>query len=95
MSLPEWLDLTKIGSTAVILMAIINYFKSGIPEKLIQYITVIIGILISILAELYVGAALNWVRAILNGVLAAVLADTGYKFLKGSPFEIGSKKNEK
>ncbi|OFY39606.1 MAG: hypothetical protein A2Z69_00225 [Bacteroidetes bacterium RBG_13_44_24] len=84
MNLPEWLDLTKIGAIGIILLAVVQYIKAHLPEKWIWLITIVLGVVISIVSELYIGAdPINWIRAIVNGVLAAVIADTGYQFLSG------------
>ena len=67
----------------VVILAIIQYTKKLLPEKWIPLIAIGIGILISIAAEYCTGGVKNWVLTIINGVLAAVLADTGYSFLSG------------
>lgn len=96
MSLPDWLDLGKIGQLGIIIMMIVQYIKAQIPDKYIKYVAIGIGILVSILCECYIGGIANipWIKAIVNGILAAILADTGYQFLSskgGGNFTLPSK----
>ncbi len=95
MDLPSWLDAPKIAGLAVLIMAVVQYFKTYIPEKYVKLFAMGIGVILAILCELYIGAKLIWVKAILNGIVAAVLADTAYGFLskKGGPLTLPSKPN--
>ena len=94
MDLPGWIDVGKIGGYGVLILAIVQYCKKFLPEKWIPLIAIGIGVLVSIAAECCTGGVKNWVLTIVNGVLAAVLADTGYSFLSGkggSNFQLPSK----
>lgn len=84
MDLPSWIDIGKISGIGVLVLSIVQYTKKYFPEKWIPAISIVIGILVSIAAECcQFGEVKNWVQTIVNGVLAAVLADTGYSFLSG------------
>ena len=92
--LPSWVNIGKISSMGVIVLAIVQYCKVYIPEKWIKLFTIGIGIAISIVGDCCTGGTINWVQTLVNGVLAAVLADTGYSFLSGkggSTFKLPSK----
>ncbi len=95
MDLPNWLDAPKIAGLAVLILAVVQYLKTYIPEKYVKLCALVIGVVLAILCELYIGAKLIWVKAILNGIVAAVLADTAYGFLskKGGPLTLPSKPN--
>ncbi len=95
MDLPSWLDAPKIAGLAVLILAVVQYLKSYIPDKYVKLFALVIGVILAILCELYIGVRLIWVKAILNGLVAAVLADTAYGFLskKGGPFTLPSKPN--
>jgi hypothetical protein len=85
--LPGWLDAPKIAGLAVLTLMFVQYFKAQIPDKWIKVCAVLMGITLSILCEIYIGATpsmLNWVKAIVNGAVAAVISDTAYKFLSNS-----------
>lgn len=79
--LPDWLDIAKISGLAVLTMAVVQYFKANVPEKYIRYFAVLVGIGLSFACDCYTGAQVRVVRAILNGVMAAVLSDLGYSML--------------
>jgi len=94
MELPTWLDVPKIAGLTVLVLAFVQYFKTSIPEKYIRYFAIVVGIILGILCELYIGAKVIWVKAILNGAIAAILADTTYGFLSkaaGGSFVLPSK----
>ncbi len=97
MDLPSWLDAPKIAGLAVLILAVVQYFKVSIPDKYIKCFAMAIGIVLAILCELYIGAKIVWVKAILNGAIAAILADTAYGFLskKGGLLTLPSKEPEK
>lgn len=80
-TLPDWLDVAKISGLAILTMAVVQYFKANIPEKFIRYFAVLVGIGLSFACDCYTGAQIKIVRAILNGVMAAVLSDLGYSLL--------------
>jgi len=81
MELPGWLDVPKIVGLTVLVLAFVQYFKTSIPEKYIKYFALGVGVILGIACEYYIGAKIVWVKAILNGAIAAVLADTTYGFL--------------
>ncbi len=81
MELPAWLDLPKIGGLAVLVLAIVQYVKQYIPEKWIKLAAIGIGIAASVACECYIGQSFRIVNAVVNGVVAAILADTTYGFL--------------
>ena len=90
---PKWLDLAKISGIAVLTLAIVQYFKTNLPEKIVKFFAVAVGIALAILSDLYVGESVNWFKAIVNGALAAVLSDLGYTLLskRGGLFTLPSK----
>jgi predicted signal transduction protein with EAL and GGDEF domain len=96
MDLPNWLDAPKIAGLAVLILAVVQYFKVSIPDKYLKCFAMAIGIILAILCELYIGAKIIWVKAILNGAIASILADTAYGFLskKGGIFTLPSKEPE-
>ena len=84
MEMPAWLNLSRIAEISVVLLAVVQYVKDVIPSGAIRYVTLGLGVLISVAAAFYTGEGVsNWVTVIVNGILAAVLADTGYQFLSG------------
>ncbi len=89
MDLPSWLDAPKIAGLSILCLAFTQYFKKRVPEKYIPYLALVLGVLISIASEIYIGAAFSgttsWVKAIVNGVIAAIMADLGYSFLSRTP----------
>ena len=87
-NLPQWLDMGKIAGVSVIVLAIIQYIKVGIPEKYIKYVAILIGVAVSIASEMYIGKEVIWIKAVVNGVLGAILADTGYSFLSKKPISL-------
>jgi len=84
MDLPSWLDAPKIAGLSVLTLIVVQYFKSGIPDKWIKFSSLGVGIALSFACEIYIGAALNPVKAIINGLIATVTADTAYKFVSNS-----------
>jgi hypothetical protein len=97
MDLPSWLDLPKIAGLSVLSLAVVQYFKTGIPDRFIRYFAVLTGITLSFACEFYIGAVLNPVKAAVNGLIATVTADTAYKFLSNSKspsFSLPSKEQE-
>ncbi len=79
-NLPDFLDLSRIAQIGSLLIVVVQYIKKFIPDKYIPYVSMAIGILISFLFE-YKGEKIDIVTGIVNGVLGAVGADTGYLFL--------------
>jgi hypothetical protein len=90
---PTWLDMAKIGGIAVLTLAVVQYFKSGIPDAYIKYFTIASGIILAILGDLYAGSKVIWYQVVINGVLAGIMSDLGYAFLskKGGTFALPSK----
>lgn len=96
MDLPSWLDAPKIAGLAILTLMFVQYFKGQIPDKWIKYAAVLMGIALSIACEIYIGATwatLNWVKAGVNGAVAAVASDTAFQFFsnKGGKFTLPSK----
>lgn len=86
--LPEWLDLARIAGIGVLVLVVVQYIKTYIPDKWIKLVAVIIGVLLSFAAVYYMGSKgpIVWnigfvIRVILDGVLSAMLGDTAYQFL--------------
>lgn len=97
MELPAWLDLPKIGGLAILILAVVQYIKVYIPDKWIKLVAIGIGILASIACECYVGASFRIINAVVNGIVAAIFADTAYGFLSnkgGGIFKLPSKPEE-
>lgn len=90
---PTWLDMAKISGIAVLTLAVVQYFKSSIPDAYIRYFTIAMGIILAALGDLYAGAKVVWYQVLLNGILAGIVSDLGYAFLskKGGPFTLPSK----
>jgi hypothetical protein len=99
MDIPEqlkWLDFERIIGLAILTLAIVQYIKVNIPDKAIKVFTILVGVVLAILADLYVGvpaAKIAWFKDVVNGILAAVLSDIGYGFLstKAGAFALPSK----
>ena len=79
--IPTWLEIGKITELAVLVLVVMQYLKTGIPEKLIKPATLVVGVLIAILGYLYAAQAVPWFKAVFNGVLAGIFSDTAYGFL--------------
>ena len=92
-TLPSWLDAPKIAGLAVLILAVVQYFKVSIPDKYVKYFAMGVGVILAILCELYIGAKIVLVKALLNGIVAAIIADTAYGFLspKAGTFTLPSK----
>ena len=90
---PPWLDMARISGIAVLTLAVVQYFKSGIPDTWIKYFTIIVGIVLAVLGDLYAGSSVVWYQVIINGVLAGIMRDLGYSFLskKGGFLTLPSK----
>jgi hypothetical protein len=93
MNLPEWLDAPKIAGLAILTLAFVQYLKGGIPEKFIRYFAMCVGVILSFACEIYIGSKLAPIKAIVNGAVAAVVADFTYGFLskKGGALVLPSK----
>ena len=90
---PPWLDMARISGIAVLTLAVVQYFKSSIPDAWIKFFTIVVGILLAVLGDLYAGSSVVWYQVIINGVLAGIMSDLGYSFLssKGGFFMLPSK----
>jgi hypothetical protein len=96
LNLPSWLDAPKIAGLAVLTLMFVQYFKAQIPDKWIKVAAVLMGITLSVACEIYIGATwatLSWVKAVVNGSVAAVASDTAFQFFsnKGGKFTLPSK----
>lgn len=95
--LPAWLDAPKIAGLSVLQMGFVQYFKEYIPEKWIKLFAIGMGIVLSIAMEIYIGSAFtghtDWIKAIVNGMVAVVIGHLGYSFLSTKPtsFSLPSK----
>lgn len=88
--LPSWLDLPKIGALGVLVLFITQYIKVYLPEKWIKLITIGIGIIVAIGAECYIaGCVPSWPKTIINGILAAIVADGGYSLFSNKGGGVG------
>ncbi|MGD0662851.1 MAG: hypothetical protein ABSD38_32770 [Syntrophorhabdales bacterium] len=79
----EFLDASKIAQIGALVLVVVQYVKVAIPEKVTPFVSIALGILISFLFQYYAGK-FDIVIGIVNGVLGAVGADTGYGFLSNS-----------
>src|SRR5512139_1395274 len=87
-------DLPKLATIGTLTMIIIQYIKEAIPEKFITTATVLVGIGISFFVEYKALGSTDVVTTIVNGVMGAMGADSGYQFLSGGkslPFTLPSK----
>lgn len=84
MDLSSFFDLAKLASVGALTLIIIQYIKEPIPEKLIKWVTLLVGILVSFFIEYKVGGALDVVVIVANGIVGAMGADGGYQFLSGT-----------
>ena len=97
MTLPSFIDVASVMAMAALILMIVQYIKDSISVKLIRYVTILIGILVSFLYYYNPTsgwAGVNLVAVIASGVLAAIAADTGYNFLspsKSPSFTLSSK----
>lgn len=87
MNLPSIIDLTKIVYIGVVTLAVVQYIKVGIPDKLIWVLSWVIGIAISFLyfynPQVPI-SQMDFVAVVANGILGAVFADTGYHFVSNT-----------
>ncbi len=82
--LPDILDLAAIGKIALVVGFIIQYIKTSLPTWLIKpWLQFALGIFVAWALTVYVDqyATVNWLVLIVNGILAAIVADGGYSFL--------------
>ena len=95
--LPKLIDISLIPKIGVLVLAVIQYFKSYIPDKLIPIGSIVAGIIISFLYLYKVPiGSMDFVAVVANGVLGAIMADTGYQFFskKDGNFSLPPKNNK-
>ena len=83
MNFPAWFNITDLAAMGAIVMLIVQYIKGPIPDAYLRYVTIFIGILVSIFSSYLSGKVLDWVAVIGFGILSAIIADGGYAFLSG------------
>ena len=82
MNLPSIIDAAICAQIGVLVLMIVQYIKASIPEKLIPVASVLVGIGISFLFFYKAPVEqMDFLIIIANGVLGAIMADTGYTFL--------------
>ncbi len=81
MNLPSIIDVGICAQIGALVLAVVQYIKSAIPEKLIPVLSMLIGIGVSFMFFYKPDAAVDFVVVISNGIVGAILADTGYSFL--------------
>ena len=79
----EIFDVSRIAEIGALVIVIVQYIKKPIREDVVPFVSIGIGILISFLLEYY-GGTIDILAGIVNGVLGAVGADTGYGFLSNT-----------
>ena len=84
MQFPAWFNLTDLAAMGAVIMLIVQYIKGPIPEAYLRYVTLVIGVLVSLFATYMGGKIINWVAVFGFGILSAVVADGGYAFLSNS-----------
>ena len=92
MDLPKWVNLETLGLIAYMTLALVQYIKIAIPEKLIPVVSLLLAIG---LAALFEFAEVNiYVRFVLYGIFATATADLVYQLLgtsKSKLFSLPSK----
>lgn len=94
MNLPSIIDVAVVAQIGVLVLAVIQYVKASIPEKLIPVASILAGIGLSFLFFYKPGVPIDFVIVLANGVIGAITADTGYSFLstgKSATFTLPSK----
>ncbi len=92
MQLPNWIDLKTLSEVGLLVAIIVQYIKDSVPTYLMRWVVLAIGIVCAYVAALYQAQPLVHIPIILNGVLAAMLANVGYQVLKNTPFALDKKK---
>ena len=98
MNLPSFIDLQRVAEIGLLVIMIIQYFKTAIPEKLIPVVSVLLGIAISFGYNAQIPFS-DWTPylifvTVINGAVAAFGSDTAYSFLSGTnskPLSLPSK----
>jgi hypothetical protein len=88
------LDFKAMLAVAGLSMAITQYVKGWLPDKLIKPGNLLAGIFVAFLCFYKPNIPVDWVRVIANGVLGAIGADLGFNFLsvgKSPMFTLSSK----
>jgi hypothetical protein len=88
MTLPSFIDMARVVEIGALVLIIMQYFKAGIPEKLIPVISILVGIAVSFAYNANIPFD-QWTPnmifvTILTGAIAAFGADTGYSFFSNS-----------
>ena len=90
--LPDFLQLEKISYISLLILALIQYVKTRVPDWIIKpYLQVFFGLALAWWWDAYGLPAgtpfwsVNWITVISNGILAAIFADTGFNFLSSKP----------
>lgn len=78
--IPTWVDFGKIGGIAFLVLAVTQYCKGWIPDKFIKPFAIAVGLLFAALCECLTKTPVYWATVLLNGIMAAVMADLGYSF---------------
>lgn len=94
MNLPSIIDISIISQIGALILVVIQYVKASIPEKLIPVASILVGIGLSFLFFYKPGVPIAFVAVIANGVIGAIMADTGYSFIstgKSETFTLPSK----
>ncbi len=94
MNFPAWFNLTDLAAMGAIVMLVVQYIKGPIPEAYLRYVTLLVGVLVSIFSAYLSGKPIAYVSTIGFGILSAIIADGGYQFLSDTtskPFSLPSK----
>ena len=97
MELPSWLDVPKIMGVAALVLMITQYLKDSLPAWSTRWFAILLGIGLSLGCDCYTGKSLNIIKGIIDGVVAAVMADFGYAFLSkkgGGTLSLPSRKDD-
>ncbi len=92
MELPAWIDLKTIAEIGLLVVVITQYIKDAVPDYLMKWVVLVIGVVCAYVAQVYQGMPLTHLQTIMNGILAAMLASAGYQVLKNTPLALDPKK---
>ena len=90
MQFPVWFNLTDLAAMGAVIMLIVQYIKGPIPDAYLRYVTLVVGILVSLFAAYLSAKPIEWVPVVGFGILSAMVADGGYAFLSGGKSPIFS-----
>jgi hypothetical protein len=94
-TLPNWMNAAKLLMISGVTLSTVQYIKQFIPDSWVKPIAIPVAILIAFLLEFADTSV--YVKLVVYGLFAVVIADTGYKFVstKTSPaFSLPSKAQE-